>query len=81
MAEWLILLLLVPAIVVPVVLLVGFAGCNQVFGLKETVNFPPVIDEARGVSGTIIHLIWHFDGGERKFRAPANQSRWHHEIF
>jgi hypothetical protein len=27
MAEWLLLLLLVPAIVVPVVLLVGFAGC------------------------------------------------------
>jgi hypothetical protein len=28
MAEWLLLLLLVPAIVVPVVLLVGFAGCT-----------------------------------------------------
>jgi hypothetical protein len=28
MAEWLLLLLLVPAIVVPVVLLVGFAGCS-----------------------------------------------------
>jgi hypothetical protein len=28
MAEWLLLLLLVPAIVVPVVLLVGFAGCH-----------------------------------------------------
>src|SRR5262249_25626549 len=28
MAEWLILLLLVPAIVVPVVLLIGFAGCS-----------------------------------------------------
>jgi hypothetical protein len=53
MAEWLLLLLLVPAIVVPVVLLVGFAGCNQVFGLRETEHFPPVIDEARGLSGTI----------------------------
>jgi hypothetical protein len=67
MAEWLILLLLVPAIVVPVVLLVGFAGCNQVFGLDPTVLPPPVIDDARGVSGTIIHLIWHWDGSERNF--------------
>jgi hypothetical protein len=33
MTEWLILLLLVPAIVVPVVLLVGFAGCDRFFGL------------------------------------------------
>jgi hypothetical protein len=67
MAEWLILLLLVPAIVVPVVLLVGFAGCNQVFEIRDTTNQPPVIDEAVGVSGTIIHLIWHFDGSERNF--------------
>jgi hypothetical protein len=36
MSEWLILLLIVPAVVVPVVLLVGFAGCNQVFGLDPT---------------------------------------------
>jgi hypothetical protein len=28
MTEWLVLLLLVPAVVVPVVLLVGFAGCT-----------------------------------------------------
>jgi hypothetical protein len=34
--EWLILCLLVPAVVVPVVLLWGFVGCNQVFGLEET---------------------------------------------
>jgi len=34
MAEWLMLLLLVPAIVVPVVLLVGFAGCDRLFGLQ-----------------------------------------------
>ena len=39
MAEWLILLLLVPAVVVPVVLLVGFAGCDRVFGF-ETLHPP-----------------------------------------
>jgi hypothetical protein len=33
MAEWLILLLLVPAIVVPVVLLVGFTGCSFEHGV------------------------------------------------
>jgi hypothetical protein len=33
--QWLALLLLIPAIVVPVVLLFGFAGCDLVFGLHE----------------------------------------------
>ena len=36
MMEWLILCLLVPAVVVPVVLLWGFVGCNQFFGLDPT---------------------------------------------
>ena len=33
MMEWLILCVLVPAAVLPIVLLLGFVGCNQVFGL------------------------------------------------
>jgi hypothetical protein len=37
--EWLALLLLVPAIVVPVVLLLGFAGCGDLFGLKYLPEF------------------------------------------
>jgi hypothetical protein len=32
--EWVMLLLLVPAIVVPVVLLLGFAGCDEILGLE-----------------------------------------------
>jgi hypothetical protein len=36
MMEWLILCLLVPAVVVPVVLLWGFVGCNWIFGLDPT---------------------------------------------
>jgi hypothetical protein len=47
MAEWLILLLLVPAIVVPVVLLVGFAGCDRLFGL-ETVHPPETTFDETG---------------------------------
>ena len=38
MAEWLILLLLVPAIVVPVVMLVGFAGCQVLFPVDDPPN-------------------------------------------
>jgi hypothetical protein len=33
MIEWLALILLVPAILFPIVLLFGFAGCNQIYGL------------------------------------------------
>jgi hypothetical protein len=64
MAEWLLLLLLVPAIVVPVVLLVGFAGCNQVFGIQSTTvaPFPPILVSAEGTSGSIIHLTWTWTG-------------------
>jgi hypothetical protein len=36
MMEWLILCLLVPAVVVPVVLLWGFVGCNPILGLDPT---------------------------------------------
>jgi hypothetical protein len=35
--EWLILLLLVPAIVAPVVLLFGFAGCRQILGFEDPI--------------------------------------------
>ena len=45
MAEWLILLLLVPVIVVPVVMLVGFAGCQYFrFDVARPTN--------RGTGGT-----------------------------
>jgi len=66
MAEWLILLLLVPAIVVPVVLLVGFAGCDRVFGIQSfpppPPPPPPILVSAEGKSGSIIHLIWTWTG-------------------
>jgi hypothetical protein len=57
MAEWLVLLLLVPAIVVPVVLLVGFAGCDQLFGIG---HFNPGIFLDKPVGKTVnrITLSW-----------------------
>jgi hypothetical protein len=64
MAEWLILSLLVPAVVVPAVLLFGFAGCDNVFGLTtvQTVPTPPMIVSAEGLSASIIRLTWSYSG-------------------
>jgi hypothetical protein len=63
-SEWLILVLLVPAIVVPVVLLVGFAGCSFRHGES---SLAPIIDSAIGdgldpitLTGAIA-LTWHLD--------------------
>jgi hypothetical protein len=50
MAEWLILVLLVPAVVVPVVLLVGFAGCDRVFGFETLHPFETTFDETDAFS-------------------------------
>jgi hypothetical protein len=74
MAEWLILILLVPAIVAPVLLLVGFAGCTAVLDLDDktfgtgTPDTPPtpekkviVIDSADGQDVITIKLTWHSD--------------------
>ena len=40
MIEWLALILLVPAVLFPIVLLFGFAGCNQIYGLDPTTVAP-----------------------------------------
>jgi hypothetical protein len=67
MAEWLILLLVVPAIVVPVVMLVGFAGCQVLFPVDDYRNGQeqefgdPIIDSAFGKSVNIITLKWKYD--------------------
>ena len=71
MAEWSILLLLVPAIVVPVVMLVGFAGCQAIWGVEDYQEGEPtrgasefgdpIIDSAFGKSVSIITLKWKYD--------------------
>ena len=58
MTEWLILLLLVPAVVVPVVLLAGFAGCTFEAGIAQTV----VLKSADGTSESAITLTWTWNG-------------------
>jgi hypothetical protein len=63
MIEWLILLLLVPAIAVPVVLLVGFAGC----GFSASLPVTPVIESAVGKSVSVITLTWTYPGSAAKF--------------
>jgi hypothetical protein len=59
MTEWLMLLLLVPAVLVPVVLLLGFAGCDLVFGLK-LVPSPPTGVEARALGTRSIEVSWAY---------------------
>jgi hypothetical protein len=56
MAEWFILLLLVPAIVAPVVLVLGFAGCS--FAPRPE----PTIDSATGTSFNTISVAWGISG-------------------
>jgi hypothetical protein len=58
MGDWLILLLLVPAIVAPVVLLVGFAGCKFEHG-QISPNLS--IDAAKGKSPNTVTLTWGYD--------------------
>jgi hypothetical protein len=56
MAEWAILLVLVPAIVVPVVLLLGFAGCFS----RPPLRSQPMILSARATSRTSIRIDWSY---------------------
>jgi hypothetical protein len=58
MAEWLILLLLVPAIVAPIVLVFAFAGC----GFQAGVTPEPTIDSATGTSFNTISVAWGING-------------------
>jgi hypothetical protein len=58
MGDWLILLLLVPAIVAPIVLLLGFAGCKFEHGTQDP-NL--ALDSAVGTSPTTINLTWSYD--------------------
>jgi hypothetical protein len=68
MAEWLSLLLLIPAIIVPVVLLAGFAACDRVFGLQSFPIPPPVIDSATAKDSTTITLTWHWSETAQKYQ-------------
>jgi hypothetical protein len=63
MMEWILLVVLVPAIVVPIVLLFGFAGCDLIFELKDPqpgpANLVAVVE-----SRSAIKLTWDVTGFE-----------------
>jgi hypothetical protein len=76
MVEWLIPLLLVPVIVIPLVLLLGFAGCGL-----ETTGTPwssvkPIITSAVGTSSGTIALTWTFAAEADHFQL---ERRFEHE--
>jgi hypothetical protein len=63
MMEWVLLVVLVPAIVVPIVLLFGFAGCELIFELHDPgvgpANLVAVVE-----SRSVIKLSWDATGFE-----------------
>jgi fibronectin type III domain protein len=85
MTEWLILSLLVPAIVVPIVLLTGFAGCDVVYDLERPPLTVPMIDSVEGTSGKAIAVTWtyshndvtHFDIERRKLPESTVEDEIH----
>ena len=60
--DWLVLVLLVPLILIPVIYLAGFAGCNWFFGIEPTIPYPPPNApsdlEATATGIDRIHLSW-----------------------
>jgi hypothetical protein len=60
MAEWITLLLVAPAILVPVALLVGFAACLI---KPDPPQPPPTIDEVTGTDAVTIAVKWGSGGG------------------
>jgi hypothetical protein len=73
MMEWVILLLIVPAIVVPVVLLLGFAGCDVLLGLDEVTPGPPLILSVTGTGATTITVVWKYDDATANFQVERTK--------
>ncbi len=68
MAEWVALLVLVPAIVIPVVLLFGFAGCFS----KPHFEPDPTIISATGSSLSSVLLDWNGFGAVDRFKIEVH---------
>jgi hypothetical protein len=84
MIEWLLLLLLVPAVVLPVVLLLGFAGCG--FEGQGSPSPPLVISSAIATSPNVVKLTWtggytaQIEFQRDKKPKPGQSSEWP-EVF
>jgi len=82
MIEWLLLLLLVPAVVLPVVLLLGFAGCG--FEGQGGYSPPLVITSATATSPNTAKLTWtggyaaQIEFQRDKKPKPGQPSEWPH---
>lgn len=59
MGDWVTLAVLSAALVVPVVLMLGFAGCSFSAPVAAAVD-PPILIEAKGTSVSTIRLRWTF---------------------
>jgi hypothetical protein len=57
--DWPVLLLLVPAILVPVVILFGFAGCDRVVGVSPIGLTAPAILSTEATGLTSIRIVWN----------------------
>ena len=66
MAEWITLLLIVPAILIPVALLVGFAACDQVYKLNRPPG-PAILDSATGKDAVTITIEWVKGSGSQSY--------------
>ena len=60
--------LLIPTIIVPVVLLAGFAACDRVFGLYHVDPPPLMIESATGKDAVTITLVWEGDDTMQKYQ-------------
>jgi hypothetical protein len=66
MIEWLALILLIPLILVPIVLLFGFAGCDVVLGLeppafRKTFEWTPLDEEQQRPNRCLVQRIEEFE--------------------
>ncbi len=69
MAEWAVLFFVVPAVAVPVVLLLGFAGCDVVLGLHRQT----FIQSAVATSRSSIEIAWTNDSDTDSVRLEITQ--------
>jgi hypothetical protein len=68
-ADWIILLICIPAIVIPIVLLCGFAGCDQLFGLDH-IN-PTVPTNVHAESRTLDSITIAWDSSDLTYLVKA----------